>query len=297
MSVYLNFMVKNKAELRFKCVYCGQRLLAKENGHGKKGKCPKCKHIIVVPWATKNRPAINADITDKQMKANEAVAAFSISEDLSDNTAELYGEQPGWLIPVYDEMSLFLMSATFILLGVTNSTMRQQLYEGLKKADDSNIYFLAVIFLAGLALSIYHVFTNRDKTDIEKKILLVFAVLANAGTGILAGWYVIKNSEVHNWQLVFPIWNIVNGVLLLLMLRIKLINENCISDRQAAPMQVIFGLAAVFVVFGLCNYIFNLHWAVTFSICIVYTTSFDKGLQSVFPDLISSTEEKTSGKA
>ncbi len=45
--------------------------------------------------------------------------------------------------------------------------------------------------------------------------------------------------------------------------------------------------------FYICNYVFKLHWAVTLSICIIYTTSFDKGLQSVFPLLAGQNDEET----
>lgn len=278
--------------IRFKCIYCGQRILAPDDGVSKQGKCPKCSHLLVVPWTTKGRPAISADIPEQLQKAREAVATLSTAEDLSNDVAELYGEKPGWLIPTYDELSLFLMAVTFILLGATNNTMREQIYKGITATHNPRVYFLAVIFLGGIVLSLYHVFTTREKTKFEKMIMLLFAVLANAGTGIISGWYVIKNSEVHNWQLVFPIWNITNGVLLLLMLRLKVIDEKCISDREATVVQIILGLAAVLIIFTLCNYVFKLYWAITFSICIVYTTSFDRALQNVFPGLMRGENEQ-----
>jgi len=279
--------------VRFKCIYCGQRILAHKDTVGKKGKCPKCKHLLVVPWTTKGRPAISADIPGQLQKAKETPAILNTAKDLSNDIAELYGEKPGWLIPTYDELSLFLMAATFILLGTTNNTMREQIYKGITATDDLEVYFLAVIFLGGIVLSLYHVFTTRVKTKFEKMVMLAFAVLANAGTGIISGRYVIKNSEVHNWQLVFPIWNIANGVLLLLMLRLKVIDEKCISDREAAPVQIILGLTAVLFIFILCNYVFKLYWPITFSICIVYATSFDRALQNVFPGLTHRGDEQT----
>ena len=73
----------------------------------------------------------------------------------------------------------------------------------------------------------------------------------------------------------------------------KIINEECISDRNATPKEVVIGLIAVLIVFILCNYVLKLHWAVTLSICIIYTTSFDKGLQSVFPRLADQNDEQT----
>jgi hypothetical protein len=256
--------------------------LAPDDGVDKKGKCPKCNHLVVVPWTTKGRPAISTDIPEQLQQARETIAILSTAQD----TAELYREKTGWFIPTYDELSLFLMAATFILLGATNATMREQLYKGITAIDDLRVYIMVVIFMGGIVLSLYHVFTTREKTKFEKMVMLFFAVAANAGTGIISGWYVIKNSDVHNWQLVFPIWNIINGVLLLLMLRLKIIDEECISDRDANATEVVISMVAVLIIFALCNYVFKLYWAITFSICIIYTTSFDRALQNVFPGLM-----------
>jgi hypothetical protein len=77
------------------------------------------------------------------------------------------------------------------------------------------------------------------------------------------------------------------------MLRFKIIDEECISDREATLVQIILGLAAVLVIFIFCNYVFRLYWAITFSICIVYTTSFDRALQNVFPGLAYRGDEQT----
>jgi hypothetical protein len=115
--------------------------------------------------------------------------------------------------------------------------------------------------------------------------MLNFAVLINTGTGIFAGMYVLKNIIAPNWLIVFPIWNIINSILLLLMFNFKIIDEECIDDRKATLLQIVLGLVSVLIIFVLCNYVFKLYWAITFSICIVYTTSFDRTLQSVLPGL------------
>jgi hypothetical protein len=269
-------------------------MLAQDDGRGKKGKCPKCNHPVVIPWTTKGRPAISADTPEPLQQAMEAVAKLSTAQGSPDDVAELYKEKAGWFIPTYDELSLFLMAATLILLGATNATMREQLYKGITVFHDLRVYIVVAIFLGGIALSLYHVFTTREKTNYEKIVMLFFAVMANAGTGIISGWYVIKNSNVHNWQLVFPIWNIINGALLLLMLRFKIIDEECISDRDANTTEVVISMAAVLIIFTICNYVFKLYWAITFSICIIYATSFDRALQSVFPNLSPQSDEPTS---
>ena len=266
--------------IRFKCIYCGQRILARDDGIGKKGKCPKCRHELRVPKTTIGRPAISIEKTEPiQNPADTASKGYLCTDDL----AELCKEKAGWFIPIYDESSLFLMAMTLTFLCVGNSQMRNWILHFLSQADGR--YILALLFLAGLGLCLYHVFTLREKSTPEKWLMMLFAILTNAGTGIISGWYVIKNSTVHNWLLVFPIWNIINGVLLLVMLRFRIIDEECISDRDATAGQVFLGLIAVLAIFILCNYVFKLYWAITFSICLVYATSFDKALQSVFPAL------------
>jgi DNA-directed RNA polymerase subunit RPC12/RpoP len=283
---------RSEAVIRFKCIYCGQRILAKEDGAGKKGKCPTCRHDVRVPKTIKDTPAISTDISEREKKAKAKLDLMSALMGPPEDTAELIKEKAGWFIPVYDELSLFLMAITLILLYIINSPMRGQIHKWMITQHSILAYILAAIFLCGLCLSIYHIFTTREKTDIEKWGMLFFAVLANAVTGIIAGVYVIKNTTAHDWLLVFPIWNIVNGALLLLMLRFRIIDEECISDRDATASEVIIGLAAVFVILIFCNYVFKLHWAITFSICIIYATSFDRALQSVFPGLSRSEDEQ-----
>ncbi len=270
--------------IRFKCIYCGQKILVDDDKQGKKGHCPKCSHLLVVPRDISKRPSLSADISEKAQKSRETLAMLSTSKDMPDD-ADFYGEKAGWFIPSYDELSLFLMSATLILLLIFNSHMRQQIYSGIIELHDLRIYLFGVIFIIGMCLSVFHIFTKRKKSDFEKDTMLFFAVVANAFTGIIAGGHVLLNSDTSNLLIVFPLWNIINGIIMLLLFRGGFINEKCIADREAAAREVILGLFSVIVIFILCDYVFKLHWAITFSICIVYTTSFDKALQSVFPGL------------
>jgi DNA-directed RNA polymerase subunit RPC12/RpoP len=285
--------------IRFKCVYCGQRILAREDGAEKKGKCPKCRHELRVPKTTIGRPAISIEKTEPMHRLKNTTVRQNppltktphLPDYQDDGIADLFQEKAGWFIPTYDELSLFLMAITLILLYVANALMREQIHKWMATHQDIWVYIVATIFLCGFGLSIYHVFTTREKTDAEKWGMLIFAVLTNAISGIVAGLYVLRSATTQNWLLVFPIWNIINGALLLFMLRFKIIDEECISDRDANTSEVIIGMIAVLIIFLLCNYVFKLHWAITFSICIVYTTSFDRALQSVFPRLSGEEEQ------
>lgn len=276
--------------IRFKCIYCGQRILAPETSEGKTGLCPDCGHDVRVLNPLKKQSVVNMDIAQREKKA-KAEIDFIKAIDSSVDTAELIREKAGWFIPVYDELALFLTAVTLILIYVVDAVMREQIHNWLASHNYVWVYIMGAIFLCGLGLSVYHVFTAREKTDAEKWGMLIFAVLANAVTGIVAGLYVLKSDSARNWLLVFPVWNIINGVMLIFMLRFRIIDEQCISDRDASAGEVIFGLIAVLVLFIFCNYVFKLHWAITFSICTIYATSFDKALQSVFPRLAKQNQE------
>jgi hypothetical protein len=238
----------------------------------------------------KKQSMVSMDVSLRAKKA-EAEIDFLQAMEPSEDTADLIREKAGWFIPVYDELALFLTAVTLILLYIVDTAMREQIHRWLAAHSYIWIYIMGVIFLCGLGLSVYHVFTTREKTDAEKWGMLIFAVTANAVSAIVAGLYVLKSDTARNWLLVFPVWNISNGVMLILMLRFKIIDEECISDRDASPCEVIFGLIAVLVLFLFCNYIFKLYWAITFSICIIYATSFDKALQSVFPRLAAQDQQ------
>jgi hypothetical protein len=271
---------------------------------GKKGHCPTCKHLLVIPASTKGRPAISVEKEPMPDRSKPYTPAWEhvpewperqnrMPDEQADALAELCKEKAGWFIPVYDELSLFLMSITLILLCVANTSMQEQIHKWIARFHDVRVFIVVAILLGGMGLSIYHVFTTREKTDVEKWLMLLFAVLTNAGTGIISGWIVLTSS-IRDWQIIFPIWNIINSILIVVMLRYRIVDEECISDRDASLKEVVIGLIAVLIIFFLCNNVFNLHWAITFSICIIYTTCLDKGLQSVFPGLTAQEAEAES---
>jgi DNA-directed RNA polymerase subunit RPC12/RpoP len=281
--------------IRFKCIYCGQRITANDGDAGKVGRCPTCRHELHV--LKKITPPINTTLSESELE-EKAKAKLDLMNAIMElpqkDAADLIKEEAGWFIPVYDELSLFLMTITLILLAVANASFKEQLYKWSPRfSNDVRVFIAAPILLAGMVLSIYNVFTTREKTDVEKWIMLLFAVLTNAGTGIISGWIVLTSS-IRDWQIIFPIWNVINSILLVVMLRYRVVDEECISDRDASLKEVAIGLIAVLAIFIFCNNVFNLHWAITFSICIIYTTCLDKGLQSVFPGLTAQEAEAES---
>jgi hypothetical protein len=67
-------------------------------------------------------------------------------------------------VPQYDELALFLMSFAFILLLITHEDLRAGAFF-IVFAESGFYGLLALIFFAlGIAFSLYHVFTSREKT-------------------------------------------------------------------------------------------------------------------------------------
>jgi DNA-directed RNA polymerase subunit RPC12/RpoP len=296
--------------IKFKCIYCGQRILAKDDGAGKKGKCPKCNHELVVPKTTSGRPAISIEKTEPipgpptPPLAPECDRIEELHDRLPEKEAEalteLFRESFGFLVPTYDKLSLLLSAITLLLLYFGNSRMYEQVLVLIQQNQSQKILgepdyrpFFCFLFLTFFVAIGIRVFRFGEEGNFIKKIMMIFTILINSVIGIIAGVYIIRNTVPHDWLLVFPVWNTINCVLLLFMLFFNLIDEECISDRCVTLFRFCLGLTAVVAIFLLCNYVFKLHWAITFSICTVYTTSIDRGLQSVFPGLMNREDKQS----
>jgi hypothetical protein len=212
----------------------------------------------------------------------------------------------GFLFPTFSELSLFTMSLSFVLVFFFNEPVRSGLFKLMEEPGDKPTMIIVFVFFgAGLVLSLYHVFAKRKKTKIEKHAMLGFAVVSNAICGILASLHILGVS-VGNFNifaifdirdsisgangssgasrifLILPIWNIINCVFLLMSLRSGLIDERNISDEKAGRFELLFGFLITVTIFIVCQFLFKLYWAITFSICVIYATSFSDALDSVF---------------
>jgi hypothetical protein len=167
-----------------------------------------------------------------------------------------------------------------LLLIAGAFSVKWNLSNPLSSGDDFQVLLLIAIFLAGLVLSVYHAFTDRTKTSFEKMLMLFFAVILNGSSGIMAGTYFLE--EATGWLVIFPIMNIVNGAFLIVMLRTRVLDEHNIGDENASRGQVVFAGTMIIILFTLCNYVFDLLWVQTLSICVVYSTNLNRGMQTLF---------------
>jgi len=181
-----------------------------------------------------------------------------------------------YFIPQYDEIALFAMSLTCaLLLAVAAFSPNLSIQINSSRDVDPRIIVAIAVFLSGLVLSLYHAFTDRPKTSLEKSFMLFFAVVLNSISGILAGMYQL--STASGWLVLFPLVNIINSAVLLLMPR-GVLSEANISDQHASRNQFAVTATAVLILFSACHYLFALLWFQTLSICVAYATNLGRAV-------------------
>jgi hypothetical protein len=184
------------------------------------------------------------------------------------------------IVPQYDELTLFAMSFTCALLFIAGFPKANwQIQNRFSGSGDFTTFLIILFFLAGLVLSLYHALTDRPKTSFEKPLMLIFAVLLNGFSGILAGTYFLDGAR--GWLVVFPLLNIINGAALLIMLRSRMIGVENVGDDNVSRGRVALAATAIMILFILCRYMFDLFWAQTLAICVTYATNLSRGVQTL----------------
>lgn len=106
------------------CLYCGKKLMAKDELVGRNVKCPACNHVFHIPKERigvdeyKPRSAVKYDEQFWEGKTDEEIAETLLISDEDQTERSLKKEKQQWsfLIPRYDDLTLFTLSVTFLLL-------------------------------------------------------------------------------------------------------------------------------------------------------------------------------------
>jgi DNA-directed RNA polymerase subunit RPC12/RpoP len=274
------------------CIYCGQSVRAEERLAGKRIECPACGHSVMVRQRKVGdalKPAHDADEGKPEASSWEGKSDRKIAESLLSRTRTRTKEERqeqavrkafSCLAPRYDDLTLFALSLSFLLLWLIDADLRRDLTKVFLEGLPSGITTWLIVAVIGMALSLINVFLRREKSDFEKSTMLIFAVVVTAGTGLYAGWIMLHESK--GWLLIFPAWNILNGGLLLLLFRLGVVDTDCVVEEQVSFAEVVLTAICVPVLLTVCHYYFELHWAVTFSIAVAYTMSLHNGIRDVF---------------
>ena len=206
---------------------------------------------------------------------------------LKKNTEEMptFKKVFSFFIPQYDELALFAMSVSCLLLTIDKLfTMKWALltfdFSVGECVDLLRLLFIALFFITGLFLSLYHAFARKEKDSVEKFFMLFFAVIINAVSGISAASYAFD--QTNGWEVIFPIMNLLNSGLLLVLFRLKIIDIESIKDENVPVPRVLISLIVITIIYIVSSRFYNHPWAITFSACIFYATNLNK----MIPDLL-----------
>ncbi len=84
---------------------------------------------------------------------------------------------------------------------------------------------MSILAVLGMIFSIRHVFTSRKKASWENQWMGAFALGVNGIAGIAAGIEIFPGQ--WSWMALFPIWNILYGMILLYQIGFA---ENVITE-------------------------------------------------------------------
>ncbi len=272
--------------VEFRCIYCGQAVQTEEPSAYQWARCPACGHSVPVygrkPGDSQHGgpPAGRDTLGDAEnwaAKSNEEVAAQLLAPAPTAKERKRQAEKMllAPLLPRYDDLTLFTLSLAFLLL--IDETSRRDLTAALltMHGDKAPLLFLLIAF--GMVCALVGVFLHRKKSEFQRRAMLLFAAYVTAGTGIYAGWRMLDRSQI--WLMVFPAWNILDGALLLLLVYARVVDTECITDKKTTFGQVVVTALAIPILLTSCRYLFDLHWATTFSIAVVYTMNLHRILR------------------
>jgi hypothetical protein len=262
----------------------------------KRVRCPACGHVVAVQARTLGEAlrSVQDPHEEKQREAafwrqqgdREIAGCLLPYKAMTEQERQRRAVKQAFasLLPRYDDLTLFALSLSFVLLWARDVDLEQDLIRGFTQGlMRSPIVLWVIVGLAiagiGMTLSLINVFLRRQKSNVEKFAMLMFAVVVTTGTGFYTAWILLGQSK--GWLMVFPAWNILNADLLLILFCIRVVDTDCITDEHASFAQLVITAICVPVLLAVCC-CFDLHWAVTYSIAVAYTMSLHNAIRDAF---------------
>lgn len=185
-----------------------------------------------------------------------------------------------FIIPDYNELNLSLICYTGILTFLFNFNLIQRSFRTNSYHQSFSLghgvvwgsFALALIY--GTWLSVSHLFSEKEKTNGEKNLMLFPAWWIQMIIGIYAASVSLVTKD--SIAMLFAAWNLANAFSLALAIVVlwqkgKL--HKLVGDKNYTPFHLILGCAVVTVILLLCNFKFGLHHATTMSICLTYAVN------------------------
>jgi len=266
--------------IEFRCSYCGRLVQIDESAVCQRVPCPACGRSLAVlgqktgdlrsagPPVRNDTPNDTEDWADK---SNEEIAERLLTRrrNAENPNARALRMLLSSLLPYCDDLTLFTVSLALLVLASIDGAMRQDLPAVFQALGGYGAPLLSLFLVFGMACSLVGIFVKRKKPEFMKWAMFVFAMYVTAGTGLFAGWLMLGRSPV--WLMVFPAWNILNGLVLLVLFHARAVDTECIVDEEVTLGRVVIPVFAVFMLLTTCRYLLGLHWATSCSIVVAYT--------------------------
>jgi hypothetical protein len=198
-------------------------------------------------------------------------------------------------VPTHTEISLYLMSLSFVLFAAFNPEIHLFFsgpFVDFLKSEPVATILVAVSVAIGVTASLINPFLRRTIPEGEKMAMVFFAAVVNFFAGYAALSYLAKTVG-FSWFLFLPLWNFISATAPLALIIIfkerewdadtkrwkitnRWIGPQNVSDNQTELREVIFGTSAVAVIFFINEFAIGAHWTITFSTCVAYATTLNE---------------------
>jgi len=189
------------------------------------------------------------------------------------------------LIPRFTEVSLFLSSVTFLLLLSDAEFVRA--LSGF--AFTNFAVMIPIAYLLGLIFSFYYAISNKKTPLFAKVCMLLFVILTNFWVAFFAFISILR--EGNGYYIIFPLLNLIQAFIILSLVSVVM-NERCISDENAKPVELFIGTLLICFLFLISHFVLKNYWAITFSICLSYSSVINDAVTKTFQGRIKLTEKR-----
>lgn len=180
---------------------------------------------------------------------------------------------PRFLRPDLGALSNYTAALALVATILVDGSLRRGVYEfGLQGLARNPFRIVPLAILAGGVLfSLVNVFCYGRKPVWVKRLTLYATVTINGAVAFAAGVHLLTVGQ--GWELAFPFFNVLYGSWLLVCLRGGLIDEQDVPDDYASPLEVAVTTVLLLVVLAVCKYMLQMHWTVTMSACVGYSST------------------------
>lgn len=183
-----------------------------------------------------------------------------------------------WVVPRFDELTLFIMSFTAVLLFVVDDVFRKDVFWAPVQTGDITVLLLFTLMVSGLVLSLVESFVDHQRHKLELFCMLAFTIYFQGGTAIAAGVHMLPPMEQlgspeyeTGFFWIFPIWNFLNGLYLMLV-GPEALETGRIAQREAETSSLVITSVLILLIVLVLYQFFSFHWTLSASILVAFAS-------------------------